>query len=238
VTRFILICNYVTRIIEPLASRCAKFRFQALPVHSMKERLQEICTYEHCPSQVMDHMDDVLYYADGDMRRAVTTMQSVHSIVTGATAAAASGSKRSNPSSSASIDAIMSSAVIAQIVGVPPKQVVRELWDSCTNVQASYDSMHKSVENVIASGFSAQLLLSALLTRLLDGKQSATAIQDDKNDSDDTIDELSMAQIAIRIAEAEKNMIDGADEYLQLMTVCSLLFTCYTSKAQTGLSTN
>ena len=42
VTRFCLICNYVTRVIEPLASRCAKFRFKPLPKLAMADRIRLI----------------------------------------------------------------------------------------------------------------------------------------------------------------------------------------------------
>eukprot|EP00980_Cylindrotheca_fusiformis_P031248 scaffold26068_cov147-Cylindrotheca_fusiformis.AAC.1 len=104
ITRFILICNYVTRVIEPLASRCAKFRFQSLPPASMKNRLHYIAKEEGC-SVEDSHLDSILDFAEGDMRRAVTTLQSVHAL----------GSN------------VIDDTAISELAGVPPASVVDTL---------------------------------------------------------------------------------------------------------------
>jgi replication factor C subunit 2/4 len=190
ITRFILICNYVTRVIEPLASRCAKFRFQSLPPSSMKARLEWIANEQNCSESEKDLLDDILEYADGDMRQAVTTLQSVHSL-------AAGGAK-------------VDKAALAEIAGLPPPAIVDMLWTAL--LSNSFDTMEKVVETLSAEGFSAQLLLSALVPKLV---------------TDQDLNELSKAELAIRIAEAEKNMIEGGDEQLQLLTVCSLAVSCF-----------
>lgn len=79
VTRFCLVCNYVTRVIEPLASRCAKFRFRPLPVDSMKNRMREIAGCEGIQLSE-ETLETILQASNGDMRKAVTFLQSAHQL--------------------------------------------------------------------------------------------------------------------------------------------------------------
>lgn len=76
-TRFCLVCNYVSRIIEPITSRCTKFRFKALAAEKIIERLQFICREEGV--NVGDGVyERIVEISDGDMRRAITTLQSCY----------------------------------------------------------------------------------------------------------------------------------------------------------------
>ncbi|CAI5444899.1 unnamed protein product [Caenorhabditis angaria] len=75
-TRFILICNYVSRLIAPIVSRCAKFRFKSLPAEVQIDRLRTICNSENTPLSEED-LKIVMKTSEGDLRRAVCTLQSL-----------------------------------------------------------------------------------------------------------------------------------------------------------------
>lgn len=64
VTRFCLICNYVSRIIEPLASRCAKFRFRSVEVGKLQEKLQDISVKEGIPNMTQEVFDTLAQVRD------------------------------------------------------------------------------------------------------------------------------------------------------------------------------
>ncbi|MCX8172820.1 MAG: replication factor C small subunit [Archaeoglobaceae archaeon] len=72
--RFILSCNYVSRIIEPIQSRCAIFRFKAVPKEAMRKRLLEICEMEGVKISE-DGIEAILYISGGDFRKAINALQ-------------------------------------------------------------------------------------------------------------------------------------------------------------------
>ena len=74
-SRFALICNYSSKIIEPIQSRCAIFRFKPLDEDSIREFLKYICDSEKLVYD-KEGLDTVLYISEGDLRKAVNILQS------------------------------------------------------------------------------------------------------------------------------------------------------------------
>ncbi|CAD6187678.1 unnamed protein product [Caenorhabditis auriculariae] len=79
-TRFILICNYVSRLFAPIVSRCAKFRFKPLPKEAQAERLHTICENENTKVSV-DELHALVERSEGDLRRAVGSLQAMAPIL-------------------------------------------------------------------------------------------------------------------------------------------------------------
>ncbi|MFW6448055.1 MAG: replication factor C small subunit [Halobacteriota archaeon] len=73
-TRFILSCNYSSRIIDPIQSRCAVFRFQPLADEAVAGVVEEIAADEGIDI-ADDGLEAIVYVADGDMRRAINALQ-------------------------------------------------------------------------------------------------------------------------------------------------------------------
>jgi len=77
--RFILSCNYSSRIIAPIQSRCAVFRFRALKADDIKKNLKHVAQQEKIDI-TPDGLDALVYIASGDMRRAINSLQVAASI--------------------------------------------------------------------------------------------------------------------------------------------------------------
>jgi replication factor C small subunit len=74
--RFILSCNYSSKIIEPIQSRCAVFRFRPLKAEDVKKYLRRIADNEGI--KITDEaLDALVHVGEGDMRKAVNSLQVV-----------------------------------------------------------------------------------------------------------------------------------------------------------------
>lgn len=73
-SRFILICNQSSKIIEPIQSRCAIFRFSRLDRQAMEDHLIWIAGQEHV-NLLPEAAERIVDYAEGDLRHAINALQ-------------------------------------------------------------------------------------------------------------------------------------------------------------------
>ncbi|KAG9541928.1 P-loop containing nucleoside triphosphate hydrolase protein, partial [Aureobasidium melanogenum] len=200
ITRFCLICNYVTRIIDPLASRCSKFRFKSLDGGNARKRLENIAAMEKVK---LDDgvVDTLIRCAEGDLRKAITFLQS---------AARLAGAEQSKPDDDAmDVDGQVTAGSVSvrsveEIAGVVPDRTVSRLVQALQpNTRASvYDAVSRVVQDLIAEGWSATQLVSQLYEQIL---------------MDDSIDNAKKNRIVMSFSQTDKRLIDGSDEHLTIL---------------------
>ncbi|XP_045200092.1 replication factor C subunit 4-like [Mercenaria mercenaria] len=189
-TRFCLICNYVSRIIEPIASRCAKFRFKPLAEEVLVKRLRHICDEEkiECEDEALKGLLDT---SEGDLRKAITFLQSASRLKAGDT---------------------ITQTDIYEIAGVIHDDVIDNLLTVCQS--NSYEKLQNCVQDLMNEGHPASQLILQLHDKVVQ------------------LDELGDKQKSVvmeKLAIVDKCLMDGADEFLQLMALCSVIMKQFCS---------
>mmetsp|Transcript_100119 Transcript_100119/g.254640 ORF Transcript_100119/g.254640 Transcript_100119/m.254640 type:complete len:339 (-) Transcript_100119:37-1053(-) len=137
-TRFIIICNYVSKIIEPLHSRCSKFRFQPVSGEFQKKRLLYICQQEKVNLQ-SGALDKLIQLSGGDMRCAVTMLQTAVTFY----------------------DEINEDALVEVACAVPDKQI--QMLMQRAKEAKSTDEVSRAVKDFLLDGYSGQQALSRMV---------------------------------------------------------------------------
>ncbi|MBN3273265.1 RFC4 factor, partial [Polyodon spathula] len=183
-TRFCLICNYVSRIIEPLTSRCSKFRFKPLADEIQEKRVLEICEKEDV-KYTKEGITALVKVSEGDLRKAITYLQS---------AARLTGGKE------------ITEQVITEIAGVVSNEMIDSLIQACYS--SSFEKLEVVVSNMINEGFAASQIINQLHDTVIE--------KEDLNDK-------QKSAVTEKLAEVDKCLMDGADEYLQMISLCSVI---------------
>ncbi|KAF7558533.1 hypothetical protein G7046_g5626 [Stylonectria norvegica] len=212
ITRFCLICNYVTRIIDPLASRCSKFRFKSLDQENAKKRLEIIAEKEGVPLED-GAVETLIKCSEGDLRKAITYLQSAARLV-GATAPDkdAEGDEDMDVEKKA-----VTIKIVEEIAGVIPDRTIDDLVQAIRPRSSGerYQTVAKVVEDMVADGWSAGQVVGQLYQALT---------------YDETIPDVQKNKIVLVFSEVDKRLVDGADEHLSILDLAMRISAIMSAK--------
>lgn len=144
-TRFCLICNYVSRIIDPIASRCARYPFKPLSAESTAKHIRKIADAESL-SYDDDVVDTIVKVSSGDMRKAITLLQSAYRLYAGK----------------------LTAHTILHIAGVVPDKLLHNYLSACKS--KSFEKVHNIIYELEKEGYSTEQVLYQIHEVLLSSK--------------------------------------------------------------------
>ena len=188
--KFILMCNYINKIIDPIISRCAVFRFSNLNKESIINRLKYIVSKENLmiPKKNAEEFYEILFFiSGGDLRKAINTLQM---------AVALELIENINVDEIFKISGFVSKEIIDKLIEVIKKEPidkVRTIINSIENLDCrnfirqimqilpNFDMSNKGLNNFIAfvgdidyrisQGSDEKIQLTALMAELIENVQ-------------------------------------------------------------------
>ena len=128
-TRFCIICNYHNKIIDPINSRCALFRFKPIKQEDLIVKLKEICQKENL-NLSDEFLNQVIKFSRGDLRKAINFLQKCQN-------------RYGN---------IFNQDILNEISGIIPKDIFDELINGIINKDSVI--IDKIISEAIKNGYS------------------------------------------------------------------------------------
>ena len=135
ITRFCIICNYHNKIIDPINSRCALFRFKPIKEKEIINKLESICINEKFVYSD-SILNQIFNLCRGDLRKAINFLQKCYS----------------------SFGSVLDQNVLDEISGRIPKDVICKLLEAIeTKNSIAMDNM---IETITNNGYSLVNMIS------------------------------------------------------------------------------
>jgi replication factor C small subunit len=182
--RFIMCANYSGKIIEPIQSRCAPFRFTFLPREEQDKYLKHIAENENV-KLLTEGLDAIFEVCGGDLRRAINTLQAAASLnkpvdakvvysITGRASPADVRKMIETVMSGSFLDARKQLRDMIQKYGVAGSDIIRQIHTEIFRAEIPEPWKIKLADVVgeidyrLVEGADEEVQLSALLARLVE----------------------------------------------------------------------
>ena len=146
ITRFVFICNYINQIIDPIKSRCMKFRFKQISNDAMAHKLKQISQNEKfaVTNDIIDKITDI---AKGDIRHGIQLLQYMKYV-------------HDYQGSLTVEDLYKTTNCISDIV-------IKEIWSILSRDRTNVKDVRGCVQTLREKGYSLQLVLIKIKDSLI-----------------------------------------------------------------------
>lgn len=149
ITRFCFTCNYIEKIIQPIISRCIKFRFKPLSTEILSQRLYDIAKLEKINID-KKCIEQIAKNSEGDGRKAIMILQNSKYII--------------------KIKKNISITDCDEFSGITPEKELNDIWNKVNN--ASIYEINDLANYVINNSININRLLKYFNQKILESNIS------------------------------------------------------------------